>query len=226
MLLAINIGNTNIRFGIFDNDKLMKTYIIPTKESPDIKTEILRFTQNDTVEKTVIASVVPTKNKDFNFLSPVFIHELVDLGEVGADIYCGVVASSKLHGGPGVVVDLGTATTLNAYDKSGKLLGVVIAPGLQTAHHALIEKTALLHPIELKAPASAIGTDTTTAIQSGVLLGHISMIEGMIQRFKNELGDLKIIATGGLCKIVEPYTKVFDTVDTNLVLKGIQILAG
>lgn len=203
----------------FDGEKLIKSFYVPTKENHDHKQ-----LKDYSIDKTVIASVVPARNRDFEFLHPVFIHELVDLGEVGADIYCGVVAAHKIYGGPGVTVDLGTATTFNPYDKNGKLLGVSIAPGLQTAHKALIEQTALLHEVELKAPKSAIGTDTTTAIQSGVVLGHISMLEGMIQRFKKELGDLEVVATGGLCELVTQNTKAFDVVDPNLVLKGIHIL--
>lgn len=224
MFLAVNIGNTNTRFGLFNGQKLTKTLIIPTRKTDNVKTEILRFTQNNIPKKTIIASVVPSKNKKFAFLNPVFIHEIINLGEVGADIYCGITAACKLYGGPGLVIDLGTATTFNAYDKNGKLLGVSIAPGLQTSHKALIEKTALLQEVELKTPPSVIGTNTISAIQGGVVLGHVSMIEGMVKRFKDELGDIKTTATGGLSELISKNTNVFDNVEPNLVLKGIQII--
>jgi type III pantothenate kinase len=233
MILAINIGNTNVRFGVFDEEKLIKTFLIPTKEKRDYQKEILKQVQNDTIRKTVIASVVPAHNKKFTQIcwelfqeKPVFIHELFKLGELGADIFCGVTAAYHLYGGPGLVIDLGTATTFNAVDKDGNLLGVAIAPGLQTAHKALIHETALLHEVPLIAPDSVIGKDTTTAIQSGVIFGYVDLIEGMIKRFKAELGqETQVIATGGLSPLVGKYTHVFSIIDTTLTLKGIQLLA-
>lgn len=237
MLLAINIGNTNIRCGIFDKDKLIKTFIMESKNKNQeyYRSEILKQVQDDKekISQVCIASVVPAHNKAFEQIcdtlfnkKPLFVHDLVNLGEVGADIFCGVTAAFHLYGGPGLVVDLGTATTFNAYDKNGKLLGVAIAPGLQTSHKALINDTALLHEVPLVVPSSVIGTDTTTAIQSGVVFGYIDLVEGMVKRFQKELGEnIQVIATGGLVTVISPNTHVFSAVDTQLTLKGIQLIA-
>jgi type III pantothenate kinase len=138
---------------------------------------------------------------------------------------CNAVAAYKLHGGPSLVVDLGTATTFDAVDKNGYYVGSAIAPGMQISHKALIDQTAILKEVPLEAPKSVIGTDTTTAIQSGVVLGYVDLVEGMIKRFKKEMGEeTKIIFTGGLSPIVSQYTSILVTVDQNLTLKGIQII--
>lgn len=240
MLLAINIGNTNIGCGIFDGKKLVKTSRMDSKGKQNYKKSLLEQTKGFSVEKIIIASVVPAHNavfeqlcKDLFTIKLLFVHDLINDNiikiknrkQAGADILCNVIAAKHLYGKPSLVVDLGTATTFDAVDKDGNYVGSAIAPGMQIAHKALIEQTALLKEVALKAPKSVIGTDTTTAIQSGVVLGYVDLVEGMVKRFKKELGkNTTVIATGGLCEIANKYTKVFDHTDPHLTLRGIQIL--
>lgn len=246
MLLAIDIGNSQIKWGIFKEEKLLNVFRLETKDTDFdyLKHEILNQVQDDvkkSIENIIISSVVPSLNEVFEQvclslfkIKPSYVHDLVkpehikvkNPHEVGADLLCNVIAAYHIYGGPSVVVDLGTATTFDSVDKEGNFLGTAIAPGMQIAHKALLENTALLSEVPLEAPESVIGTDTTTAIQSGVVLGYVSLVEGMVARFKKELGqETTIIATGGLCKIIAKNTTVFDHVDAYLTLRGIQVIS-
>lgn len=246
MLLAIDIGNSQIKCGVFDGEKLLHVFRLDSKNKDTeyykkvFIEEISHFIRDDN-EKVIISSVVPSLNQQFEKLCldlfnirPSYVHDLVNSThikvknpkEVGADLLCNVVAAYKLYGGPSVVVDLGTATTFDTVDKDGNFIGTAIAPGMQLSHKALVENTALLAEVPLEAPQSVIGTTTTTAIQSGIILGYTSLVEGMVARVKKELGkEIKVIATGGLCEIVAKNTSVFNHVDPYLTLRGIQLLS-
>jgi type III pantothenate kinase len=144
---------------------------------------------------------------------------------VGADRVCDAVAVQKLYGGPACVVDFGTATTFNAISKEGDYLGGAIAPGLGIAADALFARAAKLTRVDLARPPSVIGKNTPNAIQSGLLFGYVGLVEGMVVRFKAELGpDTKIIATGGLSEIVSAETKVIDHIAPWLTLDGLRII--
>lgn len=241
MFLAINIGNSSVGLGVFDNKKLVKAFRLQSKGKQNYEQLFKKNLKKFSIDSVTISSVAPHHNKAFELLcmklhntKPLFVHDIFnnyiaskrDFKKVGADILCNVIAAKKLYGSPALVVDLGTATTFDAVDKKGNYVGSSIAPGMQTAHKALIEQAALLKEVPLKAPQSVIGTNTTTAIQSGVVLGYVDLVEGMVKRFKKELGEnTKVIATGGLCEIIKKYTKVFDHTDPHLTLKGIQLLS-
>jgi type III pantothenate kinase len=146
--------------------------------------------------------------------------------ELGADRVVDVVAALKLHGPPPlIIVDVGTATVFDAVSAEGDYLGGAIAPGLGIAAQALYERTAKLYRVELEHPRAAIGRNTVNAIQSGIMFGHVSLVEGMVARFQKELGgNARVIATGGWAKLLAAGTSVFDAVDLNLTLSGLRII--
>ena len=148
--------------------------------------------------------------------------------EVGADRIVDVVAALNLYGPPPlIIVDFGTATVFDAVNADGDYLGGAIAPGIGIASEALFERAAKLYRVELERPKSAIGKNTVAAIQSGTLFGYVGLVEGMVARFKKELGgSARVIATGGWAELLAKETKVFDVVDQNLTLTGLRLIHG
>ncbi len=145
--------------------------------------------------------------------------------EVGADRICNAVATYELYGGPAVAVDLGTATTFDAVSADGEHLGCAIAPGLAISANALVSQTAMLKRVEFATPLRLIGKTTAESIQSGVVNGYACLIEGMIERFRKELGgDTKSVLTGGLAPVMAPNLTGIDIVDPWLVLQGLRII--
>ena len=145
--------------------------------------------------------------------------------EVGADRIVDAAAVFKLYGGPACVVDFGTATTFDAISADGDYLGGAIVPGIGISAEALFLRAAKLPRVELVRPPNAIGTNTVHSIQSGLLFGYAGLVEGMVARFRSELGaDMKVIATGGLAELMAGETGVIDIIDAQLTLKGLQII--
>jgi type III pantothenate kinase len=145
--------------------------------------------------------------------------------EVGVDRVVDAVAVCSLYGGPACVVDFGTATTFDAVSADGDYLGGAIAPGIQIAAQALFERTAKLPSVELTKPPSVIGRNTPQSIQSGMLFGYVGLVEGMVARFREELGpDMKVIATGGSASLIARETGVIDAVEPWLTLHGLRIV--
>jgi type III pantothenate kinase len=169
--------------------------------------------------------------------------------EIGADRVVDVLAAYKLYGGPAIVIDFGTATTFDVLSAKGQYLGGAIAPGIALARDALYEQAAKLPMIEIKAPKRIIGKNTISAMRSGLVFGYVAMVEGMVDRLKSEIqnpnpstvlkiksqirnklqipnpkSQIKVIATGGLAKLICKYTEVVDKIDTRLTLKGLRII--
>jgi type III pantothenate kinase len=145
--------------------------------------------------------------------------------EVGADRIVNAVAAKALYGTPLIVIDFGTATTFDVISKEGDYLGGAIAPGVTVAGEALVQRTAKLPRVELVVPPRAIGRNTISSMQSGIMYGYIGLVEGMVVRIKKELGDgSRVIATGGLADHIARYTSAIETVDHNLTLKGLKLL--
>ena len=144
---------------------------------------------------------------------------------VGADRVCDAAAVLKLYGGPACIIDFGTATTFNALTREGEYLGGAITAGINLAAEALFTHAAKLQRIDLQRPPSVIGRNTVHAMQSGLLFGYVSMVEGMVTRFRSELGsDMKVVATGGLAELVSKETKVITILAPWLTLDGLRIL--
>jgi len=145
--------------------------------------------------------------------------------EVGADRIVNAVAAKALYGTPLIVIDFGTATTFDVISKEGDYLGGAIAPGVTVAAEALVQRTAKLPRVELVVPNRAIGTNTISSMQSGIMYGYVGLVEGMVARLRDELGgEARVIATGGLAEHIACQTAVIEDVDQNLTLEGLKLL--
>ena len=245
MLLAIDIVNTNITIGLFDAQKLQKTWRVSTDSSRTSDEYGLQISNmlgsNKIINEVSICSVVPPLTPTFEVLcrryfkvNPLTIGAGSKTGikvmydsprDVGTDRIVDAAAVVHLYGGPAIIVDLGTATVFDAITASSEYLGGAIAPGMGVSADALFRATSQLRRVELSAPDSAIGKNTQHSIQSGLVLGYSELVKGMIRRFKLELGkESKVIATGGLAQVVEKEVSLFDIIDPDLTLKGLQIV--
>jgi type III pantothenate kinase len=251
MLLTIDIGNTNITFGLYQGETLGPRWRIRTihEKMPDeygvLIDQLFRHQgyRPDQVTGAVIASVVPPLTPIFTQACQTYVGHtplIVDAGvrtgvrirydnprEVGADRVVDAAAVRAVYGTPACVVDFGTATTFDAVSAEGDYLGGAIAPGIGIAAQALFERTAKLPRVELTRPPSAIGRNTPHSMQSGLLFGYVGLVEGMVVRFRDELGpDMKVIATGGLAPLIAAETEVIDFVDPWLTLEGLRLIWG
>ncbi|MEE8390496.1 MAG: type III pantothenate kinase [Anaerolineae bacterium] len=249
MLFTIDIGNTNITFGLYEGDALGPRWRIRTihEKMPDEYGILLdqlfrhRGYRPEQVTGVVIASVVPPLTpifeqacRDYLEQEPLVVDASVETGvrilydnplAVGADRVVDAAAVRAMYSVPACVVDFGTATTFDAVSAEGDYLGGAIAPGVGISAQALFERTAKLPRVELTRPPSAIGRNTIHSIQSGLLFGYVGLVEGMVARFKAELGpDTRVIATGGLAEIIARETDVIDVVDPWLTLHGLRII--
>jgi len=249
MLLCIDVGNTNTVMGVYDGDRLLADWRISTdhQRMPDeYGLTMVGFVshhgiQRDAIHGVALASVVPpltdammTVCQRYLGQEPLVIGAGVRTGiairydnprEVGADRIVNVAAALRLYGGPACVVDLGTGTTFDALSAQGEYLGGAIAPGITIAAEALFQRTAKLPRIDLQRPPTAIGTNTPDAMRSGILFGYVGLVEGLVARFRRELGpDMRVIGTGGLAPVLARETDVIEIVDQELTLKGLRLI--
>ena len=249
MLLAIDIGNTNIVLGGFENDNLCFVARIatnPSKTEDEYATKIrsvlhLHNVDDATVDGAIISSVVPPLNqimksaiKTAYGVTPIMVGPGIKTGinihcdspsSVGADLICACVATHHIYGSPSLIIDMGTATKMLLMDNSGTFVGASIIPGVNIALKALSGGTAQLPQISLEAPKSVAGKNTVDCMRSGVVFGNAAMLDGMIDRFCEETGeDIRIYATGGLSSTIVCHCKHDITLDKDLVLKGLNIL--
>jgi type III pantothenate kinase len=248
MLLTIDIGNTNITFGLYEGQTLGPRWRLRTihEKMPDeygiLLDQLFRHQgyRPQQVTGIALASVVPPLTpvfeqvcRDYVGRKPLVVDAGVKTGvrlryeprEVGADRVVDAAAVKELYSLPACVVDFGTATTFDAVAADGDYLGGAIAPGIGIAAQALFQRASKLYPVELTRPPSVIGRNTTHAIQSGLLYGYVGLVEGMVRRFKAELGlETQVIATGGLAEIIARETDVIDVVDPWLTLHGLRIV--
>ena len=249
MLLAIDIGNTNIKIGVFDGDELKATWNVATgihrttDEYGGVLLNLMELKKVSPSEITGVAlcSVVPPLLPAFVELCTKYLHSealVVEAGvktgmrirldnprEVGSDRVVDAVAAQHLYGKPLIIVDLGTATTFSVVSQEGDYLGGAIAPGIVIATEALYTRTAALPRIRLNRPEQAIGRNTIAAMQSGVIFGHVGLIEGMIQRIEQELGSkAKVIATGGQAYFLAQEIPAIEIVDPDLTLIGLRLI--
>ncbi len=249
MILCIDIGNTNIVLGGFQDDKLTFVARIATNSSKtedEYATKIgsilrLRGIDKARVQGAIIASVVPPLNvvmkeaiKMAYGVDALLVGPGIKTGinlhcdnpaSVGADLICACVATHHLYGSPSLIVDMGTATKIMLMDENGAFCGASIIPGVNIGLKALASGTAQLPQISLEAPKSVIGKNTIDCMRSGVVFGNASMIDGMIDRFNEAVGErLKVYATGGLAPTILTHCKHEILFDNDLVLKGLNIL--
>jgi len=247
MLLVLDVGNTNIVLGTFSAEKLVHQWRVTTDRNRTA--DELRLTTRsllaeaevdpEKITGVAIASVVPSLNtpltKAFESLIPGKVGFLTAATSpialdveaphtVGADRIANCIAAHTLYGGPILVLDFGTATTFDLVAEDGSFLGGAIAPEMRLAARALTERAAQLHSVELKVPETVIGKNTVTNIQAGVVLGYLDLVDGLIRRFRNEVGTpLQVIATGGKGELFYRHLDSIQLYDPVLTLKGLRM---
>jgi type III pantothenate kinase len=249
MLLCIDIGNTNITLGLYEAQSLGPRWRLATAHERMPDEFILQllglltyagFSRED-VQGAAIASVVPPLTGTWVEVcrkglgcQPLVVDGNTKTGvrilydppsAVGADRIVDAVAACRLYGGPACIVDFGTATTFDAISAEGDYLGGAIAPGIGIAAQALFQRTAKLPRVELARPPAAIGRNTSHSMQSGLLFGYVGLVEGMVARFRQELGaDTHVIGTGGLAEVIARETTVIQTLAPWLTLDGLRMV--
>ncbi|MGB8453943.1 MAG: type III pantothenate kinase [Anaerocolumna sp.] len=250
MLLAIDVGNTNITLGIFKKEELVANFRMTTKTprtSDEYGITISSLLNNRKVdipdiEAVIIASVVPgimhsLKNSIIKYLNrnPIEVGAGTKTGikiptanpkEIGADRVVDAVAAYEIYGGPLIVIDYGTATTYDLITEDGSFLAGITSPGIRISADALWNETAKLPEIEIKKPASILAKDTITSMQAGLVYGYIGQTEYIVKKIieESKIQGIKVIATGGLGKIIAESTDVIHIFDPNLTLKGLRII--
>lgn len=248
MLLAVDIGNTNIVFGVYHEGEWLRNWRIQTNRSrmPDEYAVLFRDLLSEVnlkfedLDRVALCSVVPRLTRGLSDMfaqrtgrTPFILKYGVNTGievqtdnpsSVGSDLIADAMAAYTYYQSNCIVLDFGTATTISAVATPGVLLGTVIAAGLEVTVDALVGRTAQLPQIELVAPPHIIGKNTIHSMQAGLVIGHVAMIEGIVKRIRAELDDAKVVATGGLSSVLAPLTDCFDRVDINLTLEGLRLI--
>ncbi len=249
MLLTFDISNTSIKAGVFKGDQLLAHWRFATereKLTDEYAMLLLSLFQASGIPVSEIdgvsmSCVVPPLRSVFDELAKKYLHRtplIVGPGiktgvklavdnprEVGADRVVNSLATYRLYGGPSIAIAFGTATVFDCVSAQGEYLGGSIAPGVVTALQSLTRSAAQLFQVELVRPAKAIGKNTVTTMQSGVVLGFAGLVEGLVKRLKSELDEnAKVIATGGLADVIAPATDVIDVIDHELTLKGLRLI--
>jgi type III pantothenate kinase len=250
MLLAIDVGNSNIVFGVHDGTTWKNQWRMQTvaAKMPDEYGVFFRdLLREEGIDKaaigtSIVSSVVPVLTgkmfevaRGLNGIDPIIVGPGIKTGlkirtdnpsEVGSDLVCNAVAAYQRTGGNTIIVDFGTALTFTAVSKPGELVGVAIAPGIQAAAEALSQGTAQLPQVGLDAPSSVLGKNTIHSIQSGILYGYAGLVDRLIDIMRAELGgEATVIATGGRAEIISPLTDKFTMIEPWLVLEGLRIIA-
>ncbi len=249
MLLAIDIGNTNVVLGVFDGERLVENWRVGTNTqiTPDEYAMIfkdlfgfarLEFRQiTGVIISTVVPPLLPVMTEmsaKYFHLTPLVVTHEIKAGitlkydnpkEVGADRIVNAAAAYKLYGGPVIIVDFGTATTFCAVTRTGEYRGGAIAPGVKISAEALFQRASKLPRVELAKPAKVIGSDTISAMQSGIIYGYAGLVDGIVERMKKELAtEARVVATGGLAELVAPETKTIQEIRPHLTIEGLRLL--
>ena len=250
MIVAMDIGNTNIKAAVFEGSRLVKRWrcatdpVMTSDQYGIIMADLFRYHNLNmkAVEGIMISSVVPTINytiehmcRDYFHLEPRLLVPGMKTGlniryenprELGSDRIANAVAVSALYGGPAIFIDFGTATTYGVISAKPEFLGGAIGPGLRMMNRALSTGTAKLPSIELVLPPQVIGKTTVSNIQAGILYGYIGSVEKIVEHMKRELGgsDIRVIATGGMAHLVKSNSDVIDEINPDLTLTGLRLI--
>ena len=246
-LLVVDVGNTNIVLGIYRGDVLADSWRLATArdrtadEYGILAKQLINGESNGALDSAIIGSVVPPLNgvitdmvRRYFGVDPLFVEPGVKTGiaihtdnpqEVGADRIINCVAAYEAYGGPCVIVDFGTATTFDLVTADARYVGGVIAPGLNISAEALFARAARLPRVDIRRPASVIGTNTVVNMQSGLYFGYLGLVDGILARMKREVPEIKrVIATGGLATLFSEDSEHIDEFDPELTLKGLKII--
>jgi len=243
-ILAVDIGNTNIVLGLFRKGRQVRVWRMPThpgKTAAAYRRTFHHWLRGERVDGTIVASVVPPRTPTVRLAlgqvfdcNPMIVTHRLKSGlrirvgapqSVGADRLANAAAAYAEWGGPVVIVDFGTATTFTVVSKTGDYPGGAIAPGLVTGAEALFARAARLARVPLARPRRAVGRTTTAAMQSGIVLGHAGLVDGIVRRMGKEIGEpLRVVATGGLCRLVAPACTTITDIRPHLTLEGLRLL--
>lgn len=249
MLLVIDVGNSNIVFGVYDGTKLLRSWRLSTDKSrtSDEYAVMLHslFEQAglsfSRIKAAIISSVVPPLTgvmeaiaRDFFNLPPYVVGPGIKTGmpihydnprEVGADRIVNAVAGFEKHRCPLVIIDFGTATTFDYVNGKGEYCGGAIAPGLAISVEALFQRASKLPRIDIAKPPQVIARNTVNSMQAGIFYGYVGLVDGIVEHIRSESHEeFRVIATGGLANLIAPESKTIDEVDDNLTLEGLRIL--
>jgi type III pantothenate kinase len=249
MLLAVDVGNTNVTLALFEGEQLVADWRVTShreRTADEMAVELrelfaLRGYELGVVSGVVISSVVPNLNpalieasRRYLKCEPIMVGPGVKTSvriryenpkDVGADRIANALAAYTKYGGPVVVIDFGTAVTYDAINAEGDYLGGAIAPGVEISLDALVSNTAMLRRVEAVAPDSVIGRNTVTSIQSGLVWGFVAQVEGMVERMVAELGGTaKVVATGGQAGLIAGLTHTIQATDPLLTLEGLRLI--
>jgi type III pantothenate kinase len=249
VLLAIDVGNTNIVYGLFEGEKLIHTFRVESARgrTADEYAMALRslFAMNGIdpagVESAILACVVPSLTEPMiELVRRAFGLETMIVGpgirtgmailidtprEVGADRIADAVAGYECAKGGAIVVDFGTSTNFDVVTPKGEYLGGVLAPGIQISAEALFARAAKLPKVEIVKPTRVVGRNTVHAMQSGIVYGYVGLVDGLVERIRREVGfECAVIATGGLAAFIAPLSSTIQKVDPELTLVGLRLL--
>ncbi len=249
MIFVMDVGNTNIVLGVYDQDELIAHWRLSTNRQATgdeygmIIRNLFAYSQiqHESIEAVVISSVVPPlidslerMTRTYFHMEPTVVTPGIRTGmrimydnprEVGADRIVNAVAAIAKYGGPLIVVDFGTATTFCAINKAGDYLGGAIVPGIGISMEALFQRAAKLPRIELVKPKTVIGRNTVSSMQSGIIFGYAGLVDQIVRRMKTEMGETpKVVATGGLADLIASESETIETVNHFLTLEGLLLI--
>ena len=243
MLLAIDVGNTQTVFGLFDDGGLEESWRVATeaqRTGDELGALVGRFIDLDSIDGICLSSTVPALVREYE----VFAERWAKLRCLcwarsedrhprsvrrpprgGADRIANAVAAKERYGAPCIVVDFGTSTNFDVVSPEGEYVGGVLAPGIETSMEALFQRAARLVKVDFVDPPSAIGRTTATALQSGLVYGFAGQVDGIVAAIRKELGvDARVVATGGLAELIAPHSQTIETVDPLLTLEGLRLV--
>lgn len=252
MIICLDAGNTDIKFAVYDGDKLKVSFRIATdykKTSDEYGGQLLNILRSnavspDDIKGGIISSVVPQLDYTLDRMCSVYLKikplmlapglktglnlKVENASEVGADRVVNNVAAIKKYGYPLIIIDFGTATTFNVINERGEFIGGVIAPGIKGSLDSLVNGTAKLPRVEIERPAKVIGRNTVTNMQSGIFYGFAGLVEYLVNKIKREMkcGGVKVVATGGFSEVIAREIDCVDIVDKLLTLEGLKYLYG
>jgi type III pantothenate kinase len=249
MLLAVDVGNTQTVFGLFDKDRLVENWRVATEDertADELAALVARLLELrelgfDDVSGVCLSSTVPRLLRSYEELAERHLHAPIlvlgpgtktgipiqydDPREVGPDRIANAVAARERYGAPCIVVDFGTSTNFDAVSDAGEYVGGVLAPGIEISMDALFARAARLQKVDFTEPRAVIGKTTTSALQSGLVYGFAGQVDGIVGRMRAELGDTApVIATGGLADLIAPHSATIERVDPLLTLEGLRLI--
>jgi type III pantothenate kinase len=244
VLLAVDVGNTQTAFGLYDGERLSEHWRVatePRRTGDELGVVLSGFLDLDEVDGVCLSSTVPALVRSYEDFAERWAHAPIlavgpgvrtgipirydDPREVGPDRIANAVAANERYGAPCIVVDFGTSTNFDAVSREGEYVGGVLAPGIEISMDALFARAARLFKVDFSTPPSVIGKTTATALQSGLVYGFAGQVDAIVERMQEELGGgASVVATGGLADLIAPHARTVEQVDPFLTLDGLRLV--